>query len=318
MQPPHLEPVTRLTEWHEPLMGTAIEIQLTLRGEDRDDEARSFVDSAIEEMVRLQNVFSSIDQSSEFSRWSRGEVVHASNELELVLAEALRWQLDSGGRFTPAVAELTSLWNRAQAEGRLPDREATQNTANEVAVPRWHITDSGGIQQVGDCSKCTLNAFAKGWIVDRAIDLLSSQSEIRNVTVNAGGDLRRGGDDPLLVGIENPLRPFDNEPPIAAVSLSSAALATSGSARKGFVIDGQRFSHVIDPRTGWPAQHISSLSVIAVTTSTADVLATVFGVQQPLEAIAEANEREIALFLVDENGAQFRSECWDQFEVALS
>ena len=81
---------------------------------------------------------------------------------------------------------------------------------------------------------------------------------------------------------------------------------------------GRYFGHVIDPRTGWPAESIASISVVAVTAATADVLATILGVQAPTEAMVEANDRNIAAFIVDSEGNQFRSEAWIELEVPIS
>ncbi|CAB4563042.1 unannotated protein [freshwater metagenome] len=299
-------------------MGTAVEVQLVLAGTDADAEGRSYISAAVEEMVRLQNIFSSVDPTSEFSRWARNDIAEISTELTQVLCESAHWQHSSSGRFNPAVAELTEFWNSAQSAETMPDTASAQRIADAIASPRWQTSRSGAVEQLGDCSRCTLNAFAKGWIVDRAVEHLLKHHSVRTVTVNAGGDLRRSGADPLIVGIENPFRPFDNEPPIAAISISNAAVATSGSARKGFRIGDKKFGHVIDPRSGWPVEATVSLSVVADTAATADALATILGVQQPTDAIAEANENGIPIFIVDSDGRQHRSDPWKQIEVDLS
>ncbi|MSZ24911.1 MAG: hypothetical protein F2607_07210 [Actinobacteria bacterium] len=318
MSPSKGDSTTRITEWHEPVMGTAVEVQLVLAGADAEAEGRSYISAAVDEMVRLQNILSSVDPTSEFSRWARNDIAEISAELRQVLSESSQWQLSSGGRYNPAVAELTEFWDNAQTTGTMPDAASAQRVADAISSPRWQTGANGAVEQLGDCSNCTLNAFAKGWVVDRAVDHLAKHHDVRTATVNAGGDLRRYGAEPLVVGIENPFRPFDNEPPIAAVSLSNAAVATSGSARKGFRIGDKRFGHVIDPRSGWPVEVIVSLSVVADTAATADVIATVLGVQSPDEAIAEANEMGIAVFLVTEHGEQLRSEAWHRIEVDVN
>ena len=310
--------LTRIAEWHEPLMGTAVELQLVLDGEDQEERGQSYTSAVIEEMLRLQNMLSSVDASSEFSRWSRGKVAHVSPEVFEVLAEAAYWQSVSGGRFNPATAELSTLWKDAEMSGVIPAAQDAQAIADAIAAPRWKVRDGRVLEQLGDCTHSTLNAFAKGWIVDRAIAMVMTFDGVRSATVNAGGDLRRSGVDSLLVGIENPQRPFDNEPPLTAASLQNAALATSGSARKGFRIGDRRFGHVIDPRTGWPVETIASISVVADSAATADVLATILGVQEPIEAIAEADDRNTAVFIVDSEGNQFRSEAWTQIEVPIN
>jgi len=166
------DPQTRIVEWHEPLLGTAVEIQLVLKGEAQEALGRSHIARAIEEVVRLQDLLSSVDPSSEFSRWSQGGLPNVSRELHSVLAEAAKWQLSSEGRFNPAVADLTEFWHSAQESATVPTPLEAQRLATTIRSPRWVVSDDGSVKQVGDCSQCTLNAFAKGWIVDRAVDYL--------------------------------------------------------------------------------------------------------------------------------------------------
>ena len=83
------------------------------------------------------------------------------------------------------------------------------------------------------------------------------------------------------VGIEDPRWPFDNVPPMVQISLANAALATSGTGRRGFVVGGVKYGHVIDPRTGIPVDHVLSASVVAPDAVTAGALATAAMVLAP-------------------------------------
>lgn len=299
-------------------MGTVVEIQLEIDGVDRDDDASVLADELVAEMIRLQAICSSVDLSSEFSRWLSGAVPLPSEELTTVLTEAARWQKFSKGRFNPAVGELTNLWSDAEAAGVEPDQGQLAEIVAAIAEPPWAISESGTVLLRAETRSCTLNAFAKGWIVDRAIELARSNPEVRAVTVNAGGDLRCSGGDGLVVGIEDPFRPFDNAAPIAAISLIDGALATSGSARRSFVIDGERFSHVIDPRNGQPVAASPSISVTAPTAAEADVWSTILGVEEPHRALDEADRYGLAVFLVMADGTELRSRRWWDLEVPLS
>ena len=317
MDGPPTPALTRITEWHEPLLGTVVEVQLLLDGEGREDEGRELIASALAEMVRLQRVLSSVDSDSEFSRWTRDASSPVSEELRSVLTETAQWQRRSAGRFNPAVGELSNLWSEAQHAGTPPSRADAQRLAETIASPRWAIDDAGRLHQLSSCGGCTLNAFAKGWIVDRIVERLS-RAGVRSVTVNAGGDLRRAGPDPLDVGIEDPFRTYDNQPPIAAISITDAAVATSGSARKGFTVGETYFGHVIDPRTGWPVDAIRSISVVASDAATADVLATILGVEDATAAIAEAEDLGLAVLVVDADGEVHRSRAWRAIEIDVS
>ena len=308
---------TRVTEWHQPAMGTGVEVQIVLAQADAEQHASDLIAAVVHEMRRLQDCFSSVDSESEFSRWLRGEVSPPSEELSSILSATWAWHANSEARFNPRVPDLAAVWIDAEQTGIIPSPASLQALASSLLELPWRFEETEGWHP-GFAHRATLNAFAKGWVVDRAIEFATNESEVRSVTINAGGDLRRSGPDPLLVGIENPFRPFDNEPPLVAVSLMNCALATSGTARKGFTVGTSRFGHVINPQTGWPVDSIRSISVVAPTAADADVLATILGVEPPARAITEANEQSIAVFIVDADQNQLRSKAWSEIEAPLS
>lgn len=126
-----------------------------------------------------------------------------------------------------------------------------------------------------DCP-LSLNALAKGYIVDRACEAaMAPQSGIRGLMVNIGGEVRVCGALAASVGIADPWHDALNTPPWTRIVLENRALATSGNYHRGFAVKGSWFSHVIDPRTGMPADGIVSASVVAPSTADADALATI-------------------------------------------
>jgi thiamine biosynthesis lipoprotein len=130
------------------------------------------------------------------------------------------------------------------------------------------------------------------------------------VTVNAGGDLAHRGGPPIRVGVENPLRPYDNEPPLMTIEVADAGLATSGRARQGVRIGGVWHSHVVDPRTGRPVDDVASVSVTACDAGTADVMATVLGVLDLDEALAWASARGLAMLRIAPDGSRASTTGW--------
>lgn len=122
------------------------------------------------------------------------------------------------------------------------------------------------------------------------------------------------GGDPILVGVEDPKRPYDNGSPLRQVAVDNGALATSGSSRRAWVIDGVRYSHVIDPRTGWPQRRIASASVIAPDVATADAIATALTVVEIDEGLTLSNSLRIACCIIDEAGVMHRNAMWHHAE----
>lgn len=307
---------TRLVDRYEPLLGTVVEVRIELRGRDRDAEADALSESIADEMLRLQSVLSSVDPTSEFSRWCRGEVLDPSPELSEVLALADEWQRRSSGRFDPAAGRLTERWRRAESEGIEPDDEELDRLVADIARPRWTVID-GAIVRSRDATDCTLNALAKGWIADRGADLVADVDDLVLVAVNAGGDIAARGPGSLLVGIEDPSTPYDNAPPLTAVELHSGGLATSGSARKGFTVAGIRRSHVLDPRTGRPVDEAASITIVADTAADADALATMLGVVPAADAAAEATALGLACLVVDRDGNRHSTREWRDIERGI-
>ncbi len=282
---------------HHGVLGTVIELRIGSADGEVCDEVAELVDAAvIAEIERLQAVFNARDERSQLRRWARGEVSDPSPELAEVLASADEWTRRSGGAFDPRVGRLVEIWTQAAADARVP-ADAELRDAVEATTGAPGLID--------------LSAIAKGWIVDRAAEVGIAQAGVATLTVNAGGDLRHMGDGSIVVGIEDPHRPFDNAPPLTAVRLSSGALATSGGARRGWRIGGRWYPHVLDPRSGRPVERVASASVLAPDAATADVVATVLTVAEIDEGMALVGDHDgVECLVVDRDGAILTSPGW--------
>jgi FAD:protein FMN transferase len=256
------------------LLGTVVEIRI-----ESDDERAAMAAErrVVDEIQRLERVFSVYDPGSALVRWRRGAIDDPGDELAGLLARALDWQWRSDGAFNPLTGLVTARWRAAESAGVAPTGAELHEIAASIQAPRYEAVD-GAVRRLAACDGLDLNAFAKGHIVDRAIGAAWHAGTIDSIVVNAGGDLAHRGRGTVKVGIENPRRPFDNEPPLAVVEVANAAVATTGGARRGFVVDGVRHSHVLDPRSARPVTHVLSATVLAPDTATADVVATVVGV----------------------------------------
>ena len=238
-----------------------------------------------------------------------------------LLALALDWQVAGGGVFNPAVGFLTERWKAAEREDVLPSADEVAMLAAGIQSPRYTDT-GGGIEKIGDCSALNFNAIAKGLVVDLATSRVFEAGGLDVMVVNIGGDLVHRGEGELVVGIEDPLRAYDNAEPLAKVAIAGQGLATSGSARRGFRIGGAWYSHVIDPRTGWPVEGVASASVVAGDAATADVVATLLSVLAPEEgcALVDAGFASfesvragdaIGCCIIGDNGALTTNAAWD-------
>lgn len=303
---------------HHRMLGTVVDVEVDC---PRARDARLVDDTVGATIARLESTLSAYDPTSELQRWKRGEVAAVSTDLAALMALSLRWQERSGGAYNPATGELSALWARAVELGQTPGPDELAAAAAAVAAPRYQIGDDGQPIKTGDCGPLAFNALAKGWIVDRALAAAQTVTaarglEVSSVLVNAGGDLAHAGNTPVDVAIENPLRPYDNTPPLTVVAVANAAVATSGRARRGFRIGERFYGHVIDPRTAVPADHLASISVVAPDCATADVLATIAGLLAPAAAVAYAEQAGAACLAVDLAGAITSNARWDGLPTA--
>lgn len=298
-----------ITTRHEPLLGTLVELRVTAKD---DQVAQRGSATIVTEMQRLEQIFSVHRDDSEISRWRVGEIDDISSELNEVLALAHRWHAESHGAFNPASGVLTAVWQHAVTTRIHPTESDLATAAAAIADLPYRVVD-GRVERTGDCSSIDLNAIAKGWIADRAAAHAFGTLPLTALTVNAGGDLLQRGDTSMLVGVENPHRPYDNEKPLDKVRIRDAGLATSGSARRPITVGATKHSHVVDPRTGAPVDTIASISVVAGDAVEADVLATVLGVTAGTDlaaALELAEAHAAACLIVTSDRLVYTNERW--------
>lgn len=303
------EPNEHRTVVHGPL-GTVVDLRVR-EANSKGEQVKSWV---LHELARLESIFSVYDATSELCRWRRGEAVEASPEFCDLMELVLHWQERTNGLFNPCLEALTHAWREAEHTGVPPDACRLATIAAEIQSPRFQFVH-GTPTPIADCSTLSLNAIAKGFIVDQTAEAATQRFHLGSITLNIGGDIRHIGTNHVRIGVENPHRPYDNEPALTTIELSDGAFATSGSARRGFTIDGRRYSHVLDPRTGQPAVGIASVSVIAPLATTADVLATAAAVLGPHDAISWlADIDDVYGFVVSSDGDRFATPSWiDRF-----
>lgn len=267
--------------------------------------------AVLEEVERLDRLFSTFRDDSELSRLlaARGEWTPVSEELAALLETSARWRLRTGAAFDPAWEARLGAW----AQGTEP---------NAVPGSLWEVgrgPHAGAAARILTDRPLSFNAIAKGTIIDRACEAGVRANGNRDVTVDIGGDIRHLGGHDVAVGVVDSRRDAENAPPLETVRICNQGLATSGGFRRGVNIDGRWRSHLIDPRTGQPAEHVASASVIAPDAETADVLATAFCVLDPDESLALADGLSgVGCLLVLEDGERVCNDVWDRHRTRSS
>jgi len=219
----------------------------------------------------------------------------------------------TGGAFDCTVGPLVNAWGFGFKGKIKMDQAKVDSLLQYVGYQKVSLDDQNRIIKP-EGVRFDFNAIAQGYAVDVLGNFLASNG-IANYLIDIGGEVLGKGLKPdgqtWLVGIENPAADSLSERTInTKVKLSDKALATSGSYRKYYEEDGIRFSHTIDPKTGYPVRHsLLSVSVLAKDCATADGYATAFmvmGFEKALEFVESEPELE-AFFIVDGGSGTFKT-----------
>ncbi len=288
-------------------MGTTWHVTIT----DGDPDG---LQTEIEEKLnRVDQLMSTWRDDSEVSRFNAQQTTdwfEVSAETHAVVRKASDIQSQSGGAFDITVAPLVDLWNFDKNVDRM-----SLPTDEQIAKAREHLggfevdeADSYRLRKLDPRTTINLSAIAKGFAVDLVAEQVSKHSE--NYLAEVGGEIRAAGLSPSgklwTVGVEKPVD-YAREL-YTPVPISNRAMATSGDYRNFYMIDGKRYSHTIDPRTGRPVEHdLASVSVLADTCMEADAWATAISVLGPAEGARFAKVNGIDCLLLTRAASGFEA-----------
>ncbi|MBK8027218.1 MAG: FAD:protein FMN transferase [Chloroflexi bacterium] len=234
------------------------------------DQARAALNAAFERMVALENVFSRYRPESTLSQLNRAGIVeNPPVEFRQVLEKAVAYGDLTGGAFDVTVEPLLALYRAAASLGDVPAPEAVAAARELVNYRAIELADDFiSLRAAG--MAVTLDAIAKGYIIDAGVEVLE-RFGFQDVMVEVGGDLQARGAQPWRVGIQAPDEPQQSF--VQTVEVRNAGLTTSGDYVSWFTPD-HRLHHILDPRTGVSPTALSSVSVLASTACDADALST--------------------------------------------
>ncbi len=291
------------------LMGSSFEITVVAEDEDFAKESLAI---AKKEIIRIENLISSWDQKSETSRINRNAgiaAVEVSKELFDLIFRAQQISKLSSGAFDLTFAAIDKLWNFDGRESEMPNPDALKASVFNIGYQLIELDEESltvFLPKKG--MKIGFGAIGKGYAADSAKQLLVERGVLGGI-INASGDMNTWGTKPdgssWTIGIVNPM---NNKKVFSWFSLEHNAVVTSGDYEKFTQINGRRYSHIIDPRTGIPSQGIVSCTIFASKAELADAIATavfVMGVESGLFLIDQLPD--IEAILIDESGIIHRS-----------
>ena len=270
----------RFQSGYEGVLGTSLDLLIEA---PRPTDAIACEREILNEIERLRRILSTYDSASEISGWMKGNPSSAP-ELAELLSLYETWNARTGGLVSPYLGDAIATWRDAARTGRLPDRgELARLTARREAL--------------------NVDALGKAFIIDRAVAV--ARRIVPGGLVNLGGDLRAWGDTTWTVGVADPRNPAENAEPLTRFSLRDRAVATSGGYARFHEISGQRFSHLIDPRTRWARESGGSATVVAADCVTANALSTAASIAGRHAGETLAREQGAAgyLFLSEDGGS---------------
>jgi len=260
---------------------------------------------AAQEMQRIESIFTIYGNHSNSIKDFNQLPIHTAFtfnlEVSILLETAMKIEQQSHGAFNPSLAALNKLWGFSNAEP--PLAPPSQIDIQKLLAGTQNCLHKQNSQWSRSSANCQLDfgAIAKGYAIDRGIEVLKKHG-IQNAMINAGGDIRligKHGENDWHIGIRDP-RHKDHI--IATLSLhGDVSIVTSGDYERYFLNHGQRYHHILNPKTGWPSHNSQSVTVIASNATLADAWSTALFVLAE-KAMEIAEKLPLQALIIDSNG----------------
>ena len=286
------EPILMRHTFTEPHMGTRF--QIIVYAPDRET-ARKAATDAFARIAFLNATMSDYDKTSELMRLCEkagGPPVPVSAELFFVLSRAQEVSRQSDGAFDVTVGPVVKLWRKARKQRKLPDAE---KLAEARALVGWRNVrldaDKRTVQLLKAGMQLDLGGIAKGYAADEALAVLKKHG-LERALVAAGGDIAVAAPPPDADGWKIAIATLPGEKDPGRLILHHAAVSTSGDAEQFVEIDGRRYSHIVDPRTGIGLVGRMSATVVArkgIDSDSLTKVVAVLGAEKGIKII-EAND----------------------------
>ncbi|PKG98247.1 FAD:protein FMN transferase [Paraglaciecola sp. MB-3u-78] len=304
-----------------PTMGTTYNVKFVpVVGVDKETLKQQIEQSLID-INLLMSTYIENSELSRFNQWSSVEPFPMSARTLQVLNEAKRLGNMSDGLLDVTVGPLVNLWGFGPQSRpvKMPSDELIKMTRQQVGLNKLTLGPSWA-SKTEPTLYVDLSTIAKGFAVDQLAELLGTH-EITNYLVEIGGEMRLSGlkasGTPWKIAIEKP--ETDQRSVQKIISIGTNAVATSGDYRNYYETDGVRYSHLINPNTGYPISHnLVSVTVIHPSSMTADGLATALNVMGKEKALELAETFNIAVLLITKEKDGFNEYTSVKFEQLVT
>ncbi len=300
-------------------LGTSYSIKISgLSKEEQSHKIHQEIKKILAEVEKTMSVFEPNSEISKFNQSAKTDWFEISPELLAVISESDRISRLSDGAFDITLGGIIELWGfgGSQQNREIPTSDKINKILKNVNFQEISIREKPpAIRKKNPNIMLNLSAIAKGYAVDRVAAYLK-RSNPRGYLVEIGGEIRTGGwknnQTPWIVAIE---RPEVMQRQIQKViTMQDNGMATSGDYRNYFEIDGKRFSHTIDPNTGWPVDHdLVSVTVIHPSCMTADAFSTAIMVLGHEKGYRLAEKMGLPVFLMIRKAGKLEEKMTPEF-----
>lgn len=304
---------------HENVLGTSLDLQV--RAADAA-QAALVETTALAEIERLRLILSTYEPASEINRFNASSApMKVSPELLEVLGFYDFWNVKSGAVYNGHLGDLIGAWKAAEKSGGAPTAAALQPIVRALGQPAWKLDRGAGTATRLPGGALTIDSLGKGYILSKAAAAIRAKvPAAQGFLLNIGGDIFASGfvaaGTRWTIGVADPKRTADNAPPLTQIRVTERGVSTSAAYERGFTVAGRRYSHILDPRSGQPAEGVASATVIAANNANANALATTLCVLSPDEGLALARQiPDVECLIIAADGRQLRTPRFASFEV---
>jgi thiamine biosynthesis lipoprotein len=276
------------------MMGTYV----TIHARGPEESAVAALNAALDRMEEVDDKFNILNPESPLHAFNHNGIPVTDTEILGIVGPALEMSRSTDGAFDVSISPLIELWGFYDEAPELPERQEVEECLERVGY-EYLTLEEGSLTKTREDVRIDLGGIAKGYAVGEGVRVLEEMG-VTEALIDAGGDIyalgvRDGG--PWKVGI----RATRGEGLLGYLEVEDTAVMGSGDYERFFIHEGKRYHHIFDPRTGYPAEELSGITVISPDPTMADAWATalfVMGPQRGLQFAEQLADLEVIMVTV--------------------
>ncbi len=303
-------------------MGTYYRVVFSVHEQSLIPSVQQDVDRYLTYINHLLSTYIPNSEINEFNQNTSLTCIPVSEEFLFISEAALKVHQITQGAFDPSLAPLIALWGFDKNQIHQIPSEQKIKSLLQYPFAKIHLNkEKQCIQKHYATLQLNYSAIAKGFAVDEIAKILRNKYSIEHFLVDIGGEIIMNGVNhkkiPWRVAIETPSNRMQTIQKI--IHPGKMAVATSGDYRNYFEKDGKRFSHLINPKTGYPIDHtLASVTVVHASTMIADAYATAFMILGPEKSLEIAKQQKLAIFMIIKTQQGFSGSMSPEFSQYLN